>query len=121
MSADLLAVGASWLTGQLKQFAGRSITYVRRHQRYEGLTATHVSQEYTTVDQDNFATVIRLDDFLWTASDLPVDPRPGDRIEEVIGGVLQIFEVMALGDKPCWELQDSSGLLAIVHTKRVKQ
>ena len=63
-------------------------------------------------------------DWTFTAADLviagsPIKPRSGDRIKEKLNGEPIEFEVLPIGKLPCSEWLDTSGVLLLVHTKKV--
>ena len=63
-------------------------------------------------------------DYLITAADLElggqvVAPLAGDRIRQEIGGVIEVYEVMAPAGVDVFEKRDPAGLMLRIHTKRV--
>jgi len=121
---NLMQDGATWLGEQLQAAAGRSVTY-RRGNRSATLTAVPSQHEYDVLDEDGFATKRQSYDFVVTAADLvlgsdTIEPRPGDRIDDTINGEERHFELMPLGDRPCCEWHDVTGIQLIVHCKRIK-
>ena len=98
---------------------GVSVTYVRGASETE-LTAEVQLQDYEISGDGGMATVVQSRDYLLTASELsftPDDPRVGDQIKETIGGVVKLFEVMPIGQRPCWQWADTSQRKVLVHTK----
>jgi hypothetical protein len=80
--------------------------------------------EYEVLDEDGIPMRVLSHDWTFVASDLvlngqPIEPRPGDRIVEIVDGEEFPFEVMPIEKKPCFEPLDVSGRLILVHTKRV--
>lgn len=115
--------GAAWLSGQLKTAAGVSVTYARGPLSVS-LTAVPTLHEYEVVDDEGFGIVMLSRDYLVHTEDLvlggsEIAPRAGDRITETVGGVVDTYEVMPLGQKKEYEPADSDGLLLLVHTKQV--
>lgn len=115
---------AAWLGDRLKTAGGRSVLY-RRGNHVAELTAT--PQQYAaTVVQDG--QDIEIDAYAWTvtATDLllngeQVEPQEGDVIEERLNGKTVKWHVMPLGDnEQSWKWLDSSGVLLLIHTKRVQ-
>lgn len=125
--SNLLQDGATWLGEQLKQSAGRSVVYVRGTGQSDPITGTlsHLQQE--VLDEDGLGTGTFLNDWTFTATDLVVnatqiEPRSGDRILETLNGVDVAYEVLPPApNRPVSEWADSSGILVIVHTKKVKR
>lgn len=121
--SNLLQDGATWLGGQLQTAAGSEVTYSRRSACVSvvGWPAMH---EYEVLDEDGIPTRVLSHDWTFVAVELVLDgvriePRPGDRITEVIDGEEYSFEVMPPEKKPCFERLDAAGRLLLVHTKRV--
>ncbi len=81
------------------------------------LTAEVQLHDYEISSQGGTVTVVRSRDYLLSASDLGLTPRVGDQIKETIGGVVKLFEVMPIGDRPCFEEADPSQRKLLVHTK----
>lgn len=115
--------GASWLSDRLQAAAGRTITY-RRNQLTVSITGVSVLNEYEAVDDDGFRTTLQIHDWLFAPEDIvlrseTITPRPGDRITETLSGVTVVYEVTPIGDAPCVEWVDTSGIMIRVHTKRI--
>lgn len=89
---------------------------------YDAVTAWHATVDYQVVDSEGFATSLQSIDWRFVAEDLPDGFvfRPGAVIEETIGDEVRFFEAMPLGNQPCSEDADSSGVLIAVHTKRIR-
>lgn len=120
---NMLQDGVVWLGGQLKDAAGLTITYSRGIQSVS-LTATATLHQYEITEQDGFVTTFVSRDYLLHAADLVLDstavtPRAGDRIGETIAGTATTFEVVPVGDAPCYVHEDPDGTLLTVHTKKV--
>lgn len=124
--SNLLQDGATWLAGQLKDHAGRSVVLRRQGQALTTtLTGTVVAQEYEVLDEETGVVVTLLSyDWVFTASDyklagVQATALPYDRFEETLNGAAVVFEVMPIGKKPCWEWFDTSGIMILVHSKKV--
>lgn len=119
--SNLFAAGATLLASTLKNFAGVSVSYIRRGQAAVSFTATSRNQDYEVVTEST-STIITARDYTFTKADLDAEsitPREGDRISETIAGVAYMFEVLPIGNKPCAEWLDKEGVMLIVHTKKV--
>lgn len=110
--------GVSWLADQMKTHAGVSVTVIRGASETE-LTAVVTSQEYEVTDGNGFPIKVLSRDYTFTTSELPFEFRPGDVVREEISGDTHDYAAMLLGDKPCWEWQDSNGVMTVVHSKQV--
>lgn len=123
--SNLLQDGATWLAGQLQDHAGRDVVLRRQGQAPTELTGTVVMQQYDVVDEETGIVLTVLSyDWVFTASEyrvagVQVPPLPYDRLEETLAGSSIAFEVMGLGRKPCWEWLDTSGIMLLVHSKKV--
>ncbi len=121
---NLLQDAAVWLGDRLKESAGRQVTYARGAGESEPITGTVVQHQYEVVENDGSITLILAYDWTFTASDVvvagsPIKPRAGDRIKETLNGEAIEFEVLPIGKMPCSEWLDTSGILLLVHTKKV--
>lgn len=123
--SNLLQAGATWLAGQLQAHAGKSVCLQRLGQAPTQLTGTVILRQYDVVDEESGLVFTLLSyDWVFSASDyqvggVQVSPLPYDRLEETLAGSSRAFEVMGLGKKPCWEWFDSSGVMLLVHSKKV--
>lgn len=97
----------------------------RQGQAAADLTGTVVAHEYEVVDEET-GIVLTLLSYDWVfpsaeykVGGVQVSPLPYDRFEEDLAGSAVVFEVMGLGKKPCWEWFDSSGIMLLVHSKKV--
>ena len=123
--SNMLQDGATWLAGQLQTHAGRDVVLRRQGQSPTDLTGTVVMHEYDVVDEETGIVFTVLSyDWMFTASEyqvtgVQVPPLPYDRLEETLAGSSIAFEVMGLGKKPCWEWLDTSGIMLLVHSKKV--
>ena len=122
--SNLLQDAASWLGDRLKESVGRQVTYVRGAAQSEPITGTPAQQQYDVFDEGGIGTTVLAYDWTFTRDCLeiagtPINPRAGDRITETLEGVAVAFEVVPLGKRPCYEWLDTSGILILVHTKKV--
>lgn len=121
---NILRRGATWLGTKLQTAAGRTVRIKRRGKLSAEITATVASKEYEVPDSDGIPQKILHFDWTFVTSEIvletnAVDLRSGDWIIETLSGVEQIFEVLPIGKMPCVEWADTSGILTLVHTKRV--
>ena len=121
---NLLQDAAVWLGDRLKESAGRQVTYARGAQESDPITGTVAQHQYEVVENDGSVTTVLAYDWSFTAADLviagsPIKPRSGDRIKETLNGDAIEFEVLPIGKLPCSEWLDTSGILLLVHTKKV--
>lgn len=99
---------------------GDSVSYHRGTSSVT-LTATPSTRTYRVVDSEGFQTAVQSEDFQFKTTDLviggaEVAPRAGDRIKRTVSGVVRVYEILPLGDRPCYERRVSE-TLTIVHTK----
>lgn len=115
----LLTKGRQFITRSIKG-EGQTVIYQRRGAAPLSLTMTGSHQTYEVTDEEGITSTSMVRDYLFAMADMTVgEPRPGDVIRETISGEDQTFEVLPLGDRPCWEWADSERMMAKVHTKRV--
>jgi hypothetical protein len=100
--------------------AGRSITYLQGSTT-DTLNATPLLRRYEVID-DGIHTIVNSWDFLVLIADMDSfdAPRAGDEITATINGTAFTFEVMPLGNLPCYE-PDGQNLYWRVHTKKVNE
>lgn len=116
MVADLLAAGATWLTGQLKAAAGSAVTY-RRGGNEATVIATIGRSQYEAANESGVVETWESRDFLVTAADLPYgDPERGDVIVEAGGAVLVEYEVTSPRGVPEWHYGDAFRSIVRIHT-----
>lgn len=113
---NLLATGAAFLAGQLKNSAGVAVSYQQGKTTHAGLTATVSDQQYDVLSEDGTNTIVTMREYVFTAADLPVTPRSGDVIRETDRGIA--CTVAPLGDKPVAEDLDAYGTMKLVRTKK---
>lgn len=116
--------GQAWHAAKLKVAAGVSGIYRQGNRESASLTATVTLQEYEIVEADGSVNSVLMHDWTFTAADLVIEgdaitPRPRDTWEATINGVQETYEVLPLGNKPCFERADTSGIEIKVHTKKV--
>lgn len=120
----LLQRGQSWHAARLKVAAGVSGVYRQGNRESASLTATVTLQEYDIVQADGSVNSMLVHDWTFTAADIVIEgdaitPRPRDTWEVTINGVLESYEVLPLGNKPCFERADTTGIEIRVHMKKV--
>lgn len=120
----LMQRGATWLGARLKTAAGRSFVLTRGAASTAAFTAAVASCEYEEMGDDGLQTSVRYDDLTIVAADVvvsgsQVEPRDGDVLAETLNGVVIQYEVLPLQKRPAVEWLDSSGILLLVHTKRI--
>lgn len=124
MPSTLIHRGASWLGERLQTAAGMVGTYRQDHRTSAAITATVTEQMYEVTDAEGMTTSMLSHDWTFTAAELVIEgnqvtPRPRDTWKPTINGNLETYEVLPLGNRPCFERMDTSGILIVVHTKRV--
>lgn len=118
--ADILADGAAWLAGHLKDSAGRTITYVRGNQAVE-VTATLGNSAFESQNQSGVAERWESRDYLIPDADLPFgEPLHGDKIVETINGVAVTYEVRTPRGVPLLHYADGFRLIVRVHTTQTE-
>lgn len=115
---NLLAEGAAWLAGQLADHAGQSVKILRGATESGPVTGTPVQQDYELV-VDGMVTVVTLWDWTFTTASLPWTMRAGDRLKTMLLDSDVQYEVVPIAKRPCTELLDTSGVMTLVHTKRI--
>lgn len=121
---DVLSDGLSWLGDKMAASAAIIVVY-RRGEAAQELPAT-IGR--TIFEQLSASTGLleRFEsrDFVIRATDLVVGgaailPAPGDRIVETAGNTTWTYEVMPLGEGPCWRYDDPARVRVRVHAKQV--
>jgi hypothetical protein len=121
---NLFRTASEWLGQQRHDFATSPVTY-RRGDRSVELLATMGRTEYQ--QDDGYGIVIRSEarDYLVRACDLAIDgletlPAVGDRIEELQGGTVYVYEVLPIGaQQQHWKYADPFRQTVRIHTKQV--
>lgn len=121
---NVLQDAAAWLAGQLKEKAGRTVTYSRNEFRSNPITGWVAKKEYESVGSDGLQTLVTSFDWTFEATDIVVNgsqitPRPGDIITEIINGTTIIYEVLPIENRPATEWQDDAGVMVIARTRKV--
>ena len=98
---------------------GDSVEYLVDGEVVATPTAEVSLQRYQLVDAYDAVQTIVSRDYVFLAADLGATPQAGHRIREIIGGVAKTFEVMPIGDGPCWQPIDADHRRIVVHTKEV--
>lgn len=130
--SNLLADGFTWLEGQRHLFASSPVTY-RRGASSVALSATAGTRMYEVEDGMGGAVSFESRDYLLRAVDLVIGgvlvlPELGDTIEEVVGVVTYVYQVLSPGtvpgsnsaSEPPWRYSDDGRLTLRIHTKLVK-
>ena len=114
--ADLLAQGASWLTGQLKTAAGSTVTYTRGNESAE-IVATIGRSNFEAANQSGVIEQWESRDYLVSAADLPFGlPERGDEIIESQGVSVVTYEVTSPRGVPEWHYGDAFRSIIRIHT-----
>jgi len=117
---NVLQKGAQWLSDQLKQCAGRMVTISDGINTVFNVTATMALADYETLDDEGFPLTVRSFDWVIAAADIgDVAIRAGTRISESIIGGSNTYEITPLSNRPAAEDNDTSGIMLLVHSKRV--
>jgi hypothetical protein len=126
---DLLEQSSVWLEDQREKFMSRTVIYQRPGSPAPDtveVTAT-IGQTVFAVDNGEGAALqVESRDYLIRAAHLvlgggPVLPRRGDRIREVEGPQVFVYEVTAPGNEPHWRYSDPYRRTLRIHTKQVDQ
>ena len=120
---DLMAEGANMLDRMRKEHLARTVTYVRGEHEVE-LAATVGRTEFEVDDGTAVPLAVESRDYIVTAADLVLDgersrPRRGDRVRDVVAGVLHVYEVMAPGGRDCYRLSGPDQSILRVHTRLI--
>lgn len=107
----------------LAEAFGGTVTYARGSDTVN-VTAEVVLADYGVTGPIGGRIQVQPRDYLITAADLvlnsaQITPRSGDKIRETILGIVEEFQVMPLGDRPCHEDADAGKTKWLVHTKYV--
>jgi hypothetical protein len=106
----------------LSDLFGDTVAYHREGDSVS-LTAIQSNRLYRVPDVEGFTVEVQVEDFRLVAADLRlsgvvITPRSGDRIRRTISGVVHVYEVLPLANRPCFEHRVGSALID-VHTKFV--
>jgi hypothetical protein len=119
-----IARAAIGMAHSLERLAGIEGVYARGSCESEPIRGVPVQHEYEVIDEESgLPTRVISYDWRFVAAELvlanePVTPRAGDRWTINVGGVEEVYEVMPIGKRPCFERAEASGVLLLVHTKR---
>lgn len=115
--ANLLQTGAAWLGDQLKAHAGGAVSIEQGTTTLTGITATLAMHEHEVIDEGGFLMRVLSHDWTFTAADLgSLQLRTGAVVTNAAG---EKFEALPMGNRPCVERLDGSGILLTLHTKKV--
>jgi hypothetical protein len=117
--ADMLSIGASWLTDQLRASAAVTVAYVRAGNTAT-VPATIGSSMFESQGQSGVVEQWESRDYIVKTAELPYgEPRRGDRIYEELDGVSQIYEVSSPRGVPLFRFGDAFQTCVRIHTKKV--
>lgn len=121
---NLMQRGAAWLGESQKLASGRTVRVHRDDIETADITAWQDRKTYDADGDDGLETSFTLDVWTFTKSDLVLAgeaflPRPGDTIVEELDGETVTYEVMPTPNHPGTGWFDTSGILVLVHAKRV--
>jgi hypothetical protein len=109
------------LASRLQDRDGRSVRYQQGSIIIDGKKAVPTDETYKVQDSDGFYTNIQSTDWIWTTADLSdLKPRPGDRISFHRDGIEHVYEVFPIEKLPCAEWHDNSGVMTVIHTKKIQ-
>jgi len=120
-----IARAALGMSLSLQQLAGAEGVYVRGDAESEPINGVPVQHEYEVIDDETgLPTKVIAYDWTFVAAELliadeRVTPRKGDRWRPTIEDIEETYEVLPIGKRPCFERADASGVLLLVHTKKV--
>ena len=123
--STVLARAATGMAQSLQRLAGIEGVYVRGDDESEPIVGVPVLHEYEVIDdQTGLPTRVISYDWTFIAAELQIEgeavtPRKGDRWTPTIEGAEETYEVLPIGKRPCFERADSSGVLLLIHTKKV--
>lgn len=117
----MLADGAEWLIGQLKDAAGHSCTYRQPSRRPLRITAVRNVDDTQVVDADGLPMVVRQVSFVIDTTDAgDLIPQRGDRITETVGSRSREWEVAPRNDSGCWQYEDANHVMLRVFVVEVE-
>jgi hypothetical protein len=120
-----LARAAAGMAQSLKRLAGLEGVYARGATESNPITGVPTQHEYEVFDDETgLPTKVISYDWTFIAAELVlgasgITPRSGDRWKPTVEGTEETYEVLSLGKRPCFERADASGVLLVVHTKKV--
>lgn len=115
---NLMQNGATWLGERLKDVAGVTVRIeLAGAVLVAEITATPSAVMYEVPNDEGFLQEVKVHDWEMTAADLGgATLRDGARI---IDGDGVEYEILPVGKRPSVELLDTSGILLLVHSKKV--
>lgn len=125
--ADMLARGAAWLASRQRDYASRSVSYVRSGVTYT-LPAMVARTEWEQDVGDGVIVKTETADWIFPAAEFAAagigDPQRGDRVfDDSIAGRRLIYEVMPPGSggsaEPCWRYTDRHRKQLRIYTKLI--
>jgi hypothetical protein len=121
--ADLFRRAAEWLAEQQHAHTSRLVSYGRGAARVQ-VRATIGRTEFELDAGGPVLERIESRDYLIRARDLVlatgrITPARGDRIRELEGSTVRVFEVAAPGRRPVYRQADPYGELLRIHTNQV--
>ncbi len=122
---NLMQTGAAWLGDKLKSSAGRTVVIKQGGLTTLELTATLSQRMHEIFDDQGLPQSVASFDWIFTTADIvvsgsPVALRSGAQLIETINGVTTRYEAMDIGPKQAFEAVDTSGILSVLHTKRMR-
>lgn len=107
-----------------EEFYGVLVVLERSGENSEEFTAIADLVHYTVENAEGFFTTVATRDYTLPVEStvingVTIEPRPGDRIHEMINGTEQIFEVLPIGNSPAVSLA-ATGKQWLVHTDRAR-
>jgi len=121
--ADMLDRGAAFLDAQRHAHMSRTVVYQRGVEAKE-VQATIGKTEFEQADESGLIHRTESRDFLIRTADLDIGsgvtlPRAGDRVREITGTQVFVYEVNAPGGQPPWRYSDPYRRVLRVHTKHI--
>ncbi len=117
--ADAIRTGAAWLADQLKASAGAAVEY-KRGNSAATVVAVVGKSVFESQDQSGVSETWESRDYIFKTTDFPHgEPARGDRITETLGGIANVFEVVAPRGVPLFHHGDPFHTTIRVHTKRI--
>ena len=119
-----IARAAVGMAQSLERLAGIDGVYARGSCESEPIRGVPVQHEYEVIDEETgLPTRVISYDWRFVAAELvlanePVTPRTGDRWTVNMDSGEEVYEVIPIGKRPCFERADASGVLLLIHTKR---
>ena len=123
---NLMQRGAAWLGEKQKVASGRTVRIRRQQQQTAPIIGWVHKHEYDEIGDDGIATTVVMDDWTFTAADIviggnQVELRDNDMIVETLNGVEILYQVSPVRGHRSVEWLDTSGILLLVHSNRVKR